>query len=302
VPLAATARRLRSRDGTELAYYTAGNPDGPAMVLCGGLGGGALIWRPFFERFADRFRLLAWDYRGLYGSHPPRDPGAYDMAHHVRDLLDLLEQEKVESPVLVGWSMGVQLGLELHRTHAGLPAGLVAIHGTSGRPMATAFDSPLAERLAPWVLEGLRLVGDRLRWVGPSLARNALVLRSFVWGGQRLGWMAPTLDVAAFGEIAEEWTRLDLRVYAEIFARLGAHDASDLLASIETPALIVAGDRDRFTPAHLAHRMASEMPRARLALVAGATHFGLLEHPESIVRAVEEFLRQLGLPTGDADA
>lgn len=299
MPLDASEGRLRSRDGTELATYSAGNPDGPVMVLCGGLGGGALIWRPFFERFGRHYRLLTWDYRGLYGSQAPRDPSAYGMAHHVRDLLDLLEHEKVDAPLLVGWSMGVQLGLELHRTHPDLASGLVAIHGTSGRPLATAFDSDVAERVAPWVLDTMRRLGRGLDRVGPALARNPLVLRSFVWGVQRLGWMAPDLDVAAFGEIAEAWTRLDLRAYAEIFAQLGAHDASDLLASIETPALIVAGERDRFTPQQLAHRMAREMPRARLALVAGATHFGLLEQPGAIVRAVEEFVRQLGLPADD---
>jgi pimeloyl-ACP methyl ester carboxylesterase len=296
--LPVVARRIRTRDGTELACYAGGNRRGPAMVLCGGLGGSARIWRPFFERFADRFRLLSWDYRGLYRSGPARDPGAYDMAHHVADLVDLLGHEGVDAPILVGWSMGVQLGLELHRAHARLPAALVAIHGTSGRPLASAFDSRVAERLAPYVLGALRRVGDRFGLVGPTLARTPLVVGAFVRASQRLGLMADTIDVEAFREIAEEWTRLDLRVYAEIFERLGDHDASDLLPSIETPALVVAGEGDRLTPAHLARRMASELPKAKLAVVPGATHFGLLEQPGPILGAVEQFLAELGFPGG----
>jgi pimeloyl-ACP methyl ester carboxylesterase len=288
------AARLRGHDGTELTYYTAGDPGGPAMVMCGGLGGGATIWRPFLARFAERYRLVTWDYRGLYDSGPAHAPTAYDMSRHVRDLLDVLEKEEIESPLLVGWSMGVQLALELHRTHPRAAAGFVAIHGTCGRPLATAFDSATAEMLAPLAFAVMRGVGDRFGLVGPSLARTPLVVRSLVWATQRMGWMAGTVDMEAFRDIAEEWSRRDLRVYAEIFEQLGRHDASDLLPSIETPTLVIAGDRDRFTPAHLATRMVEEMPCAQLEVVKGATHFGLLEYPDAMIRCVEGFLRELG--------
>lgn len=288
-------RPFRSSDGTELTSYAAGRTGGPTLVLCPGLGGGAAVWEPFVAHFGDRYRLLSWDYRGLYASGRPEDPRAYAMSHHVTDLVALLESERVERPVLAGWSMGVQLGLELHREHGERPAGLIAIHGTAGRPLATAFDTGAVEWVAPLVFGVLRQVGDRFGLVGPRLTRSPTVVRSFVRAGQALGFMSESIDVEAFRDIAEAWTRLDLGVYAEIFARLGDHDASELLASIETPTLVIAGGRDRFTPAHTAERMAERMPRAKLEVLPGATHFGLLEYPEPILRAVERFLEDLPL-------
>jgi 3-oxoadipate enol-lactonase len=290
-------RQLRSFDGTRLTYYVAGDPEGPPLVLCGGLGGGVEIWRPFFERFGDRFRLLSWDYRGLYRSRPAPDRESYELHHHVQDLLELLKHEVVETPVLVGWSMGVQVALEVHRTHPELARGLIAIHGAPGRPLGTAFDSDWSARASPYALGLMRLVGPRLALVGPWLTRMPPVVRSFVWLSQRLGVMAEEIDVPGFRDMAEEWSKLHLGIYADIFAALGEHDASDLLERIRVPTLVIAGDADRFTPLEVSQRMAEMLPDAELEVVPKATHFGLLEFPEAIVGRVERFATErLGLP------
>lgn len=285
------ARRLRSRQGTRLTYYIGGAEDGVTLVFCGGLGGGIRVWHPLMERFASRFRLLGWDYRGLYASGPARHR-AYGIEHHARDLFQILHHEGIEAPVLLGWSMGVQVMLEAHRAHPGLARGLVAIHGTPGHPLRTAFGSNVMERVLPPLSLLLRAAGRRFATRAPRLARSALVAGSFVWGVQRLGWMAPEIDVEHFQDVAAEWLGLDLGVYAETFRRMGEHDASDLLAAIEAPALVIAGGRDRFTPSEAAYRMVSAMPAAKLELLPRATHFGLLEYPEEIGDAIERYFNE----------
>ncbi len=285
-------RRFRSGDGTRLAWYEAGRRDGPTLLFLSGLGGGFGIWRPLVERFAPRFRIVGWDYRGLYASGGPARRDAFRMDHHVEDLVALLEHADVEAPVLVGWSMGVQLGLELHRQHAAVPRALVGLHGTSGRPLETAFDSRWSARAAPAVLALLRRVERGLAEVGPRLVDAPGVARGFTILCRRLGLMEAGIDVDAFREVAREWTQLDFAAYAETFAGLFEHDASDLLPGIHTPTLIVAGGRDALTPARLAQRMVERMPRAELVLVPDATHFGLLERPALIADHVARFLRE----------
>ena len=215
---------------------------------------------------------------------------------HVRDLLALLEHARVASPILVGWSMGVQVGLELHRTHPTLPRALVGVNGTAGRPLETAFGSSLSPLVVSGVLYLLARAEDRFARVGPKLANAPGVARAFTWLCRGLGMMSSEVDVEAFRDVADEWARLDFAVYADTFARLGEHDASDLLPKIETPTLLVACGRDPFTPAHIARRMADFMPDAELALVPDATHFGLLEEPQAITEAVASFFSaRLGL-------
>jgi len=285
-------RQFVSFDGTRLTSHAAGDPEAPPLVLCGGLGGGVGIWRPLFERLAREHRIVSWDYRGLYASEPAADARAYSLPAHARDLLELLKQEGIESPILAGWSMGVQVALEVHRECPDLAAGLVLLHGTAGRPLDTAFDSPLSARVSPWVLAGLRMAGRRFAWIGPSLTRVPAVVNAFVSASQRLGMMSAQIDVAGFRDMAEEWTRLHLGIYARIFEELGEHDASDLLESIRAPALVIAGGADRFTPPSAAERMAEALPNARFEVVPGATHFGLLEFPDEILDRVERFLRE----------
>jgi pimeloyl-ACP methyl ester carboxylesterase len=285
-------------DGRELACYEAGDPDGPPLVFCGGLGGGFGIWRPLLERLAPRFRLLGWDYRGLYRSVGSLD-GECGVDQHARDLRALLRHAEAESPVLLGWSMGVQVGLELHRETPEPLRGFVALHGTPARPVAGAFDSPLSEWLAPPILSALRRVGNGFGGFGPPLARAPGVARGFVRLGRALGVMAPSLDVDRFREIAEEWTRLDFTAYADLFTALDRHDATDLLPVAKTPTLVLAGEADPFTPSHRAVYMAENLPDAELELLPDATHFGLLEFPDRIGHRVERFLRErLGLPAG----
>ena len=282
-------------DGSRLAWYEAGRRDGPPMVFLSGLGGGFGIWRPLVERFAPHCRLIGWDYRGLYASDPPRQAGRFHMAQHARDLLALLGHARVREPILVGWSMGVQLGLEVHRSEPQVARALVGIHGTSGRPLHTALGGWSAT-LAPGVLAALNRIERRADRVGPALVNTPGVARAFTWLCRGLGMMSDDVDVDAFRDVAESWTRLDFASYAETFARLGEHDASDLLPKIATPTLLVAGGRDPFTPARLSHGMAGVMPDARVAFVPEATHFGLLEQPDTIVAHVARFLdERLGI-------
>jgi pimeloyl-ACP methyl ester carboxylesterase len=291
--------RFKSFDGTDIAYYTGGKPDGPALVLCNGLGGDMVVWRPLVRRLASHFRLISWDYRGLYASAPAKDPRAYAIPDHARDLQSLLRHETVQTPVIVGWSMGVQVALELHRTEPDVARALIAIHGTSGHPLRTAFDSSIAQLVSPLAFGGMRLLGRSLGRVGPTLARSSLVAGAFVWAGQRLGMMAPEFDVDVFADLAEEWSQMDLATYAEIFRQMNEHSADDLLGSIRTPALIIAGGRDRLTPAHLSARMASELSDAVLHVVEEATHFGLLEYPDAIVGCIESYLEgRVGIALG----
>lgn len=284
------AYSFESFDGTEIAYYLTGQRDGPTLVLCNGLGGNLVIWRELIAAFGDRFRIVCWDYRGLYGSGRPPTAADYDIPNHALDLAHLIEHLRLERPTLIGWSMGVQVSLELHRTHPELAGRLIAIHGTQGHSLSTAFDSPITKWVAPAVFTAMKGVGRRLETVGPPLARTRPVVDGLVWACQRTGMMSPDIDDRAFAALAEEWLRLDFEAYARVFEALSRHSTWDLLPEIPTPTLVIAGEADRFTPAHLAIRMAREMPNAVLRSIPGATHFGLIEYPDAIVATIEDHL------------
>jgi pimeloyl-ACP methyl ester carboxylesterase len=102
-------RHFVARDGTRIGYQVSGQ--GPCIVLANGLGGTYIAFRHLYDAL-DGYRVVCWDYPGLYTSSPPTDPAANTVPHQVGDLMEILDREQVDGAVIVGWSMGVQVAFE----------------------------------------------------------------------------------------------------------------------------------------------------------------------------------------------
>src|SRR5262245_125677 len=98
--------------GVRISYYVLGSGE-EVIVLANGLGGRLSAWEPLVEAIADRFRVISWDYRGLFESDVPKNRAYLGVSHQAKDLRRILDAEAVEHAVVCGWSMGVQVSLEL---------------------------------------------------------------------------------------------------------------------------------------------------------------------------------------------
>jgi pimeloyl-ACP methyl ester carboxylesterase len=85
-------------------------------------------------------------------------------------------------------------------------------------------------------------------------------------------------------------THVDFPMFLRMLRAAGEHDAADLLPHVEVPVLVIAGDRDTFTPPYLARQMADAIPRCRLVTVPGGTHVAPIEQPHVVDAAIEEYL------------
>ena len=94
----------------------------------------------------------------------------------------------------------------------------------------------------------------------------------------------------------EQLARTDLRSYAALVQTLQDHDAADLLPTIDVPTLVVAGDKDVFTPIRLAHEMVRRIPNAELLVIPAGTHAALMEQPELLCLRMEKFLAERVFP------
>jgi pimeloyl-ACP methyl ester carboxylesterase len=126
--------------------------------------------------------------------------------------------------------------------------------------------------------------------------RAALQL-PFVWEAVRaLGMVHPDLcPREEFEPYFQHLLQLDLRAYFALARDLLSHDASALLSEVRVPTLVVAGERDLFTPVARSRELAERIPGAELLVVRGGTHAALVEQPELISLAVEKFLRLHGV-------
>lgn len=280
---------LASYDGTQLRLYEGGNPNGPPVVLVNGLGGNITTWRPLIRALEAEHHVLCFDYRGLFGSMPAVN-GDYSIESHARDLRHVLDTFGLERPLLVGWSMGVQVILEHLRTQPHRASGFVAINGTPGAPFRTAFDRNLHDEMHA-IFSVVKRHWRVARFVRP-FARDRRLVHLFIEVLKRVGLTSPAVDRELFYELGQEWIRLDLGIYSRIFHALADHDATDVLRSVRVPSLLVGGDKDLMTPLHRTQLMAAEIPGGELLVVPGGTHFSLVEYPERILPRVVRFLGQ----------
>ncbi len=286
---------FRTSDGARLAYYVTGVKDGPPLLISAGLGGGIRAWSAIITRLMHRFRVYAWDYRGLYASTTPGMPPESDkltIPAHARDLselIDHLDLHRERQPILGGWSMGVQVTFELGRMRPHLARAMIALHGSPGNILSTAFNGKVFHQVAPSIFNAMRSYGEHFKLPARRFARSRRLAMGFMRAAQRFGIMDQEADSFIFHDMARDWVQLDLATYATIFEHLGEHDARDVLPTLDAPTLVVAGSDDPFTPLHLSETIVSLMPDAELFVVPGATHFGPLEYPEEIANEILRF-------------
>lgn len=288
-------RRFVSFDGTEIAYQAVGQ--GRTILLCNGLGGSWEAWSHQIQYFRDRYRLLCWDYRGLYGSSLPADPEAMAIVDHARDGLHLLRHEGADRAAIVGWSMGVQVSLEMFRAAPEQVASLAMLNGLPGRPWDYVFNLNLVGRLLPPFLRGLRSMPGTIE----AVVRQVTRLPDPGEWVKRIGLAARTLDEQVVAELVAKVRMVDMDALIRLLEQMGEHDGWDLLPLIDVPTLIIAGSRDVFTPRSAAERMARRTRGSEIMLLPGATHYAALEYPEMVNLRLEKFFRERGyeaLPAG----
>ncbi len=279
---------FHARDGTRLAYQAVGR--GPWLVLANGLGGTFPAWRPIYERLADRYRFLCWDYRGLYGSDVPSDPDRLGVEVHADDMMALLDRFGVDRAVFLGWSMGTQVNLELYRSRPELFEGLIFLNGTSGRPFETVFGRRFMATVIPPLLKVMEAAAPALSAASRQVAGRPELIPLL----QALGLVGKTLDRQVFSELSQEFASLDFRFYARLLDALGRHDASDVLEEVNCPTLIISGSKDVMTPLDTARRICRVIPVCRLEVIEGASHYAAVEFPDQVCGFLQTFLDGIG--------
>ena len=160
-PEAPAPQAVISPDGTKIATYDFGDPEGPAVLAVHGFASSGLAnWHAtgwVRDLAKTGHRIIAIDQRGHGASDKPHDPTAYTMAALVEDVLTVLDDFLLDEVQYVGYSLGARVGWEAARE---LPDRITrAVLGgiPDGDPL-TRFQVPEARAF----LESGAVVTDRL--------------------------------------------------------------------------------------------------------------------------------------------
>ena len=279
-------------DGTRLYVHRrsgppSADPSVPTALLCDGIACDGFIWKYLWDDLAEHMPVAHWHYRGHGRSGPPADPTHTDFLEHVRDL-QAVRRELGDPPVvLFGHSMGCQVALETMREHARNVRALVLVCGSSGRITHTFRNSNTLANVLPRLIERVDAHPDLARALWSRVPTD-LSLRVALLSGEVDKSIRPE-DLLPY---MKHMVDIDLPMFLRMLQSAGEHSAADILPSIEVPVLVLAGDRDQFTPSKNTEDMANAMPRAELLMVPGATHVVPIERRELVNERVSKFLQE----------
>ncbi len=277
---------METDDNVQLLYHSFG--EGPAVVFANGIGvrfPGALLQ---IEALRRGYQVISWDYRGM-GQSVMGDPKAdIDMGRQALDIIAILDHLGVERAVFIGWSMGVQVSLEVLRRQPERVAGFVAMLGTYAKPFRTGLPFP-----AGHAAEALFTLGQRAPWLAQAALDLAVVAPRPIFSILALARFVGTdADPRIFDAAIRSVAGVEKRHYLRSLMALARHDARDVLPTVRCPAMVICGERDWITPPRVARVMADNIPGAIYREVKGATHFALMEQVDLINEWLTRFVHQ----------
>jgi pimeloyl-ACP methyl ester carboxylesterase len=281
------SRYITTPDGAELWCQLRGEGR-DVVVLADGLGCDGFIWKYLAPALARDFRVLRFHYRGHGRSGLPRDPTRISIAHFADDLAQILDELGVQRAAIAGHSMGVQVIFELFARHPERVAALIPICGSYGNVLDTWHDDT--------VLKGIFPVARELVERFPSVARarwkRALPTEMSLFVARYLESRPEILSRADMWPYLSHLTAMDPLAFVRTLDTASHHSAWAHLQHVDVPTLILAAERDRFTPMWLSERMHAAVRGSELVVMPGASHCGPLEMPDLTRRSVEYFLAQ----------
>ncbi len=273
-------------DGSPLFYESWGERgERSPVLLCDGIGCDGYVWRYLRQDLGDRFGLHP-HYRGHGRTAAPRDPTRVTIEDLADDVACVLDDADVERAILIGHSMGVQVALETYRRHAARVAGLVLVCGASSHPLRTFRGSATLEELLPAIEKWIH----RVPRVINRLTRTLLPTRLAFEVASRLEIRRELIEPSDFMPYLEGMARIDTRLFVAMLSSAGQHSADDLLPSIAVPTLVIAGERDGFTPAERSRAMAAAIPGAELLEIPNASHTAPIERPTLVDSTIRDFV------------
>jgi len=267
-----------------------------ASILCDGIACDGFIWRYLADELLEVGDVVHWNYRGHGRSTAPADAERIDMDALTGDLEAVRRALNPEArpELLIGHSLGCQVVLEGYRASPERVAGMILICGAPGRVTHTFKGSDALAQALPGIIDAVH----RSPRVARALWSN-VPPEMFTRVALALGEVDPGVSPEDIRRYSEHAANIDLLMFLQMLRAVGEQSSEDMLADIDVPVLILAGEMDSFTPVHLAEEMAAAIPDSELVIFPGATHVVPVERRDQVRERILSFVRERVYARGD---
>jgi 3-oxoadipate enol-lactonase len=272
--MSATETGFVEINGAQIYYEIAGAGQ-PVVFVHAGVAD-RRMWDPQFDVFAERYRVLRYDHRGMGKSSMP--PGPFALRD---DLYALIRHFNLAPAILIGCSMGGSATLDCVLEHPGVARALVLVGaGVSGNTL-----EPGDEMKRLWEQV------DELAGKGDLDGANEIELRMWVDGVRRtpdqvdpaVRELVREMNLASFTRDAEHQQGQSQPLEPPAYGRLG---------EVKVQTLVIVGSDDQPLIVRTADILASQIPGARKVVMVGLAHVPNMEQPAEFNQITLNFLAE----------
>ena len=262
----------------DAAYITKSGSGKRAVIFIPGLGAGAYVWDGVAPEVAKDYTVYTLTFAGFDGEPPVQPPYIDAFTQSVRDLI---AQEKLVKPLLVGHSMGGFIALKLAET---MPDKLGAVLLVDMLPI---FPPPQPGETPQTRAAGAAQVRDQLLAAAPEQYQSTL--RTFM---AQLVSDPKNVDL-----ITARTMRSDRATFAGAFYELSTGDLRPGLAKIAVPVeLLMPAPSENYEPQMAAFYSQLYIGTKDYTLVpiVPSKHFIMYDAPGKFQTALDAFLAKYG--------
>ena len=260
---------------------------GRAVILIPGLQSGPWVWQRTIEKLQKDHVVYAVTLAGFDGMPAPTNGGnLFDQAD--ASLLQLIKQQHIDKPVLIGHSLGGTLALRFAGEHADLISGVVA---ADGLPIFPGMD---------------RVSADQRTAMAAQMQQKMAAATPDEFKAQSLQYMQHVglVDQQLAARYAPMNARSDIKASAQYMAEDLASDLRPGLKNAHVPVVEISPyyAADFSTPpivmseaqkAAYYQSLLSNAPNAKVVSISPSRHFVMLDQPMKFQRALDNFLKSL---------
>jgi pimeloyl-ACP methyl ester carboxylesterase len=252
-----------------------------------------VFFREIGRELAKTHRVIYWDYRAHGSSDPAPDGESYSIRDHARDLEAVVEALTRQPPLMIGFSMGVQVIVEWARQWGAAAPGFVFLLGTPRNPLRqhSIFGRKTLQKGARTLLaSGASAFMPFIHPFTKAALRSDLAyLVALSWR-----WISPAFTREDF----DEFIRFSSAVPPDAWLRTGLgvleHDAMDAWVDLHAPTLYVAGEEDLIVPARECAAASHLLSNVTYDELAGRSHAGTVEAGMALASRVRAFVAEVG--------
>ena len=254
-----------------LLVHLEGQENSKAIIFVHGFPYDSNMWRSQIDEFSKKYYCVSYDIRGL-GESAVED-GQFTMEKFVDDLELIINELKLNKPVLCGLSMGGYISLRAIEKMQNKFSGLILCDTKSEA------DDNQGKLKRAAAIQQINL-GKFDEFI-ETFVRNCFGDKFVQEYNQE------------YQKVVERSKKNSpLGVKGCLLAMAGRTDTTESLVNISIPTLVICGSDDKLSPPTLMKPISEKIPHSKFVLIEEAGHMTPIEKPDEVNSAIKNFLSE----------